>query len=144
MKMNDYVGRHVKLRHRIETRGGDVFEAGEVLEVYGHWRGKLQLDRVAQTEEGLTSAIRHVAKREVDLLPKDPKSLVAQAVRSACELAGRYGLEIKIHTGPKGKVTPEGFVVVKPGAKKRAMEKVGKGPKLRPSEISNRMDGFPW
>ena len=40
---SDIVGRRVRLRHKLETRGGTVFEEGEVLIVDGTWRGRMRL-----------------------------------------------------------------------------------------------------
>lgn len=96
MRMKDYKGRHVQLRHRIETTGGAVFEKGEVLEVYNTWRGKLNLERVGKLENGCVSSIRGVAKHECDLLPEDPHALVLTALRGALDVADRFGFEVRV------------------------------------------------
>lgn len=41
--IRDVVGRCVRIKHRMETRGGTVFEKGEVLVVDGTYRGRLSL-----------------------------------------------------------------------------------------------------
>ena len=46
MKMNDWLGRYVELDRDIRTCGGALFSAGTVLLVYGHHRGRLQLEDV--------------------------------------------------------------------------------------------------
>lgn len=41
--LRDAVGRCVRLKYEMETRGGTKFEEGEVLSIYQTWRGKLSL-----------------------------------------------------------------------------------------------------
>jgi len=35
----DWIGRYVRLLYRLETKGGSIFEEGEVMEVEAYYRG---------------------------------------------------------------------------------------------------------
>jgi hypothetical protein len=44
LRLRDLVGRLVRSREEITTRGGDIFPEFTVFVVTGHWRGKLMLE----------------------------------------------------------------------------------------------------
>lgn len=46
MLLREMVGRVVVLRCRVETRGGDIFDAGERMRVRSTWRGMFMLEPV--------------------------------------------------------------------------------------------------
>jgi len=71
MTMLDYVGRFVRLRFDLTTRGDQAFVAGTVLRVVGHWRGGLTL---GDSQPGRI-LIRRVSRNEVELLPDPPWSV---------------------------------------------------------------------
>lgn len=101
MKMDDWVGRYVMTRRRLETEGGEVFPAGEVMVVTGHWRGRLDIARPARREwcedHGQAQTIRGVDRRvDVELLPLDPKKCVEVAVEGIHLMASSLGLRLKL------------------------------------------------
>lgn len=63
-KMREYVGRRVILLKDLKTNGGTEFKAGEVLVVYGHWRGMLNMD----DPDNPKRSIRKVHRRNVEVL----------------------------------------------------------------------------
>ncbi len=69
MLLREWIGRRVRLLIGVETRGGKVYRKGRVFRVYGHWRGRLHLETLKKNGRGNLDAIRHVALRNVELLP---------------------------------------------------------------------------
>lgn len=67
----DWVGRRVRLCHKIETRGGTVFRKGRVMRVYKYYRGLglevLRSDATGTIREG---SVTRVMPYEVELLPE--------------------------------------------------------------------------
>ena len=67
-KMNDWIGRTVRLRRDIETKGGVKFQKGEILLVDGHWRGRLELRDPRTTTQycagrrGISHVDRHLVE----------------------------------------------------------------------------------
>ena len=96
MKMKDWVGRYVRLNRQIESKGGRIFPKGELMQVSGHWRGKLNLDRPARAfwtpEHGGAQLIRGVSKHEVDLLPADPEACIRVALDGIRVMAESMGM----------------------------------------------------
>ena len=70
MKMDEWVGKTVRLLGTMETQGGEIFKKGELLEVETHWRGKLTLLDPAGTKvfcQGRRS-ISHVERHLVEIV----------------------------------------------------------------------------
>ena len=69
----DWVGRWVRLKMTIQTNGGTIFEAGEVLRVIKNYSG-LELERMgrcAHCTNLYRTLISHVSEWQVELLPED-------------------------------------------------------------------------
>lgn len=69
----DWIGQKVRLLVQIETRGGEIFRPGEVLTVYGYYRG-LDLRSLGQCPACTRSRWLHAARvseSSVELLPED-------------------------------------------------------------------------
>lgn len=67
----DWIGRHVRLTRQIETRGGIIFDVGEVLRVEGYYRG-LSLEAIhtcSHCTRRSRQTISRVPLHDVDLLP---------------------------------------------------------------------------
>ena len=73
IKMNDWIGRTVRLLEDIQTRGNTTFKKGELLVVETHWRGKLTLldpagsDVYCQGRRGIS----HVERELVEVVEKE-------------------------------------------------------------------------
>lgn len=69
-KMNDWIGRSIRLRRDMETKGGVKFQKGEILLVDGHWRGRLGLRDPKTTEQygAGRRGISHVDRHLVELV----------------------------------------------------------------------------
>jgi hypothetical protein len=90
-RKKDWVGRRVRLRLDLQNKGGDLFRAGEVMEVRRNFGG-LELRSLANCEvchHGRFRSIKMVSETQVELLPqsfskmsdaRDP-SLILVAVR---------------------------------------------------------------
>lgn len=63
-KMDDYVGRRVCLLRDVQTNGGTKFRVGEVLVVYGHWRGMLHCESPRNPKK----SIRRLNRSYVEVL----------------------------------------------------------------------------
>lgn len=70
--MREVIGRCVRLKHRLETRGGTVFEEGEVLVITGMWRGRMRLSNGEKSPNH--RSIAWIYPSEVELLR--PESIV--------------------------------------------------------------------
>lgn len=70
VRMDDWIGRRVRLWTTIKARGGAEFKAGEVMIVEGHWRGRLHLKREADlSKPGWQQGyIRQVPESDVELI----------------------------------------------------------------------------
>ena len=71
----DWIGRHVRLRMQMETKGGAIFEQGEVMLVADS-RGGLELKSVRACDECRRRhrySIKKIPERNVTLLPEDFK-----------------------------------------------------------------------
>jgi hypothetical protein len=69
----DWEGRYVRLKRKMETKGGDVFEAGEVMRVDRNYGG-LHLSAVrhcSECKKRYRGHLRKVQERDVMLLPED-------------------------------------------------------------------------
>lgn len=67
-KMKDYEDKLVQLLFDVETKGGTKFKAGDVLKVYGHWRGCLH----ATDPNDPKRSIRRLNRHQVELLENSP------------------------------------------------------------------------
>jgi hypothetical protein len=69
--MSEWVGCSVKLLKRMATKGGAVFDKGEVMVVTSHWRGRLSLCRPGMVSHEIVKTAGHaitgVSRREVEL-----------------------------------------------------------------------------
>lgn len=61
LKMNDYIGKRVKLVREIRTQAGNIYCEGQAFYVAGHHRGRLNL------KLGNKIAIRQIPRRDVKL-----------------------------------------------------------------------------
>lgn len=87
--MDEWKGRLVRLRKRMQTEGGVVLPEGDVMVVTGHHRGRLYLARLTEPKKDV---IRHVNRDyDVELLPKDPKKVVAAILEAAETFATSLG-----------------------------------------------------
>jgi hypothetical protein len=92
MKMDEWIGRYVQVKHRLETNRGGVLLQGDVLLVTGHWRGALSL---ARPDKPGTDVITKVSRSfDVELLPSGPDEIVKAAVSHALALAKRFGYAV--------------------------------------------------
>lgn len=66
----DWIGRYVRLRQPLRTRGGTVFATGEVLLVIDYYRG-LELRTPGPDAAGSWRWITRVDLAKVELLPVD-------------------------------------------------------------------------
>jgi len=71
VKLRDYEGRIARVRWRIENRGGDSFQAGDLVEIGGNWRGKVNISDVEWAAGGRRRFVRHVDPDGLELLPVD-------------------------------------------------------------------------
>ncbi len=70
----DWVGRYVKLRRDLETQGGVIFDAGEVMQVYKTYHGRMglrALHRCEHCERRALSQITGVETYNLEILPED-------------------------------------------------------------------------
>ena len=65
MRCRDIVGRQVRLVRPIETRGGTQFAVGTELHCTGTHHGRFML----QSVNGPAASVRHVERRDFELLP---------------------------------------------------------------------------
>ena len=66
----DWIGRKVRLKRQIETRGGIIFKVGEVLEVDSYYRG-LELKAIHVCEHcnrGYRATVSRIPIHDVDLV----------------------------------------------------------------------------
>lgn len=70
-RLRDWIGREVVLLHRIETRGGNIYDVGERMRVRSTWRGMFALDVIDPRDDG-RGLVRQVPARWVKLV-KEPK-----------------------------------------------------------------------
>lgn len=81
-KMNDLIGRKVKLLREHSNRGGDIFEKGETMDVSYVTHGNINLKRLKKSN-GTYDGIRGVRCRDVELLPPEkPKEKLELARKS--------------------------------------------------------------
>lgn len=70
--MDEWVDRSVRLLKRMETKGGAVFDKGEVMVVTSHWRGRLSLCRPGKHSVEIVktvgNAISGVSRHDVELV----------------------------------------------------------------------------
>ncbi len=104
-RKKDWVGRRVRLRHDMENKAGNVFKAGEVMEVRRNFGG-LELRTLYECEscfKGRWRAIKGISESDVDLLPmsmskmvdsRDPSLILVNVRRVLIE-----GLSYREHDG---------------------------------------------
>lgn len=68
MLCRDYVGRTVRLKRTLRTKGGVEFAAGTEMLVDGTYRGTFELS-VFNPIRGLRDAIRKVSKVDFEVMP---------------------------------------------------------------------------
>lgn len=73
MLMKDYVGRKARIVRRTESKGGTIFDIGEVVEITNTYRGKFDIRREDFCDKcpcrGWKS-MSHVPLRDFELLPE--------------------------------------------------------------------------
>jgi len=70
----DWVGRYVRLRRDLETQDGVIFDAGEVMQVYKTYHGRMglrALHRCEHCERRALSRITGVETYNLEILPED-------------------------------------------------------------------------
>lgn len=79
----DWEGRHVRLRRTLETKGGEIFEPGEIMLVRRN-HGGLHLSAVrecAECRRRHRGYIHGVSEHDVTLLPEDYRPDELQSIR---------------------------------------------------------------
>lgn len=71
MRLRDYEGRLARVRWRIQNKGGDSFQAGDLVEIGGNWRGKVSISDVEWAGGGRRRFVRNVELDALELLPKE-------------------------------------------------------------------------
>lgn len=119
-RKKDWVGRRVRLRRDLENKGGNLFRAGEVMEVRRNFGG-LELRTLAECTscfKGHWRTIKDISEADVELLPRsfsrmsesrDP-SLILVAVRKVL-IEGLVYHEHDGHSMPK-KVVRDALTVI--------------------------------
>lgn len=70
---SDWAGRYVRLRYRIETKGGAIFRAGSILQVDRNYGGLdlATVRRCPTCEAQFRRRVAKVSEQDVELLPRD-------------------------------------------------------------------------